>query len=419
MLNAVHWVGPQVGVPAYTVDAPGSGKTSVHQHAAKVMRRVIYGSLIEKLSRYSVTPSRIPDEQLDELIDGKWFNEEHKSLAERVPSDAEYFMPIILSQWLPEDLGGYKVKGQRTFTLLDGTKVTKDTMESIPAPEILIADLVPRFVFIDEFGDVTPDRQSAAQEQVRDGFRASLVYAAGNPPEFATNGSELSDPMINRVVLTQWESYESQWRQGIQNGFEYPEPEIPVVDPAWRSFTNKWGSLINQFTTVRRDLKKVNPGAEGHGKPFPSDRSWENFCRLMGGLDTIDGNRQHRVVAANGTIGEGASAEFWAWMDNQDIPDPEDILKNPGAFSLPGRGDLDLVVVDSVAEAVTKNQTIERWEAAVDFLEHVYPNAKELCQHRAKRYFKAKPEGHSLNRQSDVWKEFQSDRTEILAGIMG
>jgi hypothetical protein len=47
------------------------------------------------------------------------------------------------------------------------------------------------------------------------------------------------------------------------------------------------------------------------------------------------------------------------------LPDPEDILKNPRSFVLPDRVDRAYAACYSLVGAVTNNKTPERWEAAM------------------------------------------------------
>jgi len=69
-----------------------------------------------------------------------------------------------------------------------------------------------------------------------------------------------------------------------------------------------------------------------------------------------------------GCVGEGAGGEFLTHMDNLDLADPEDLLADPAAFRLPGRGDQQFATLTSVVQAVIGNLTQPRWEAAWEIL---------------------------------------------------
>ena len=75
--------------------------------------------------------------------------------------------------------------------------------------------------------------------------------------------------------------------------------------------------------------------------------------------------------------------------------DPEEILENPESFVLPGRGDLDMLFVDSVLRRIKNDLTPERWEKGRDFLAVVHDQAAELAKMRTGVLWKLKPEGHT------------------------
>jgi hypothetical protein len=47
------------------------------------------------------------------------------------------------------------------------------------------------------------------------------------------------------------------------------------------------------------------------------------------------------------------------------LPDPEDILKNPRSLVLPDRTDRAYAVCYSLVGAIVNNRTVERWQAAM------------------------------------------------------
>jgi hypothetical protein len=56
---------------------------------------------------------------------------------------------------------------------------------------------------------------------------------------------------------------------------------------------------------------------------------------------------------------------FLEYRETLNLPDPEDILKDPRNFVLPDRVDRAYAVCYSLVGAVTNHKTRERWEAAM------------------------------------------------------
>ncbi|MEM4204581.1 MAG: hypothetical protein QXS54_10980, partial [Candidatus Methanomethylicaceae archaeon] len=65
-----------------------------------------------------------------------------------------------------------------------------------------------------------------------------------------------------------------------------------------------------------------------------------------------------------GCVGEGTGLEFLAWRRALDLPDPEEILRDPSGFRIPSRGDQAFAVLTAVVAAAVSNLTADRWMAA-------------------------------------------------------
>ena len=135
---------------------------------------------------------------------------------------------------------------------------------------------------------------------------------------------------------------------------------------------------------------------EKRGKPFPSPRSWTNLAKLLGAADSVGASRRIKHKLAAGCVGPSFSENFFTFMDAEKCyVDPEEILENPESFVLPGRGDLDMLFVDSVLRRIKNDLTPERWEKGRDFLAVVHDQAAELAKMRTGVLWKLKPEGHT------------------------
>ena len=57
---------------------------------------------------------------------------------------------------------------------------------------------------------------------------------------------------------------------------------------------------------------------------WPSPRSWEMAARLIAAAEVSGaGRRRRRRYWWRAPIGPGAAAEFLAWREDMDLPDPE------------------------------------------------------------------------------------------------
>ena len=76
------------------------------------------------------------------------------------------------------------------------------------------------------------------------------------------------------------------------------------------------------------------------------------------------GDRLLQGAALAGLVGDQA-LPFLEYRENLNLPDPEDILKNPRSLVLPDRTDRAYAICYSLVGAVLNNKTLERWQAAM------------------------------------------------------
>ena len=76
------------------------------------------------------------------------------------------------------------------------------------------------------------------------------------------------------------------------------------------------------------------------------------------------GNRLLQSAALAGLVGDQA-LPFLEYRETLNLPDPEDILKDPRSLVLPDRIDRAYAVCSSLVGAVLNNKTPERWQAAM------------------------------------------------------
>ena len=99
--------------------------------------------------------------------------------------------------------------------------------------------------------------------------------------------------------------------------------------------------------------------------PWPSGRTWYLASRLLAAIEAVSpGHRVLQGAALAGLVGDQA-LPFLEYRETLNLPDPEDILKDPRRFVLPDRVDRAYAVCYALAGAVLNNKTPQRWEAAM------------------------------------------------------
>src|SRR4030095_13351567 len=85
--------------------------------------------------------------------------------------------------------------------------------------------------------------------------------------------------------------------------------------------------------------------------PWPSGRTWYLASRFLAALEAVSpGNRVLQAAALAGLVGDQA-LPFLEYREALNLPDPEDILKNPRSLVLPDRPDRAYAVCSSLVGA--------------------------------------------------------------------
>jgi hypothetical protein len=226
-------------------------------------------------------------------------------------------------------------------------------------------------LFLDEISTAPPAVQAALLRVVLERTVGDLalpasvsVIAAANPPEQAADGWDISPPLANRFCHLNWDLSASEWAEGILAGFI--QPAIPALDTDEldRELIAARAS-VGAFISSRPHLLHAHPGNEAAaGRAWPSARSWEMAMRLIAAARATDSPDAVLALLVAGAIGAGVAAEFLAWRQDLDLPDPEAVLADPASFKLPDRGDRAYAALAAVTAAVIAQNTAPRWEAA-------------------------------------------------------
>jgi len=251
-------------------------------------------------------------------------------------------------------------------------------------------------LFLDELSTSPPAVQAAMLRIVLERVVGDTVLpetiaivSAANPPEEAAGGWDLTAPMANRFCHLDWSVDASSWLDGFLS--DWPEPDIAVLPSNWRNKIPQAKAKIAGFINSRRQILNVVPESDTQkGKAWPSSRSWEMAAILLAAAESVS-DEDAAIRLVSGCVGCAAGIEFAAFLKNLDLPDPEDLLKEPQNFVLPSRGDIAYAALSSVVAAVASKPSKERWVAAWVILSNaaaqggkdiVIPAAKSLVQNQ-------------------------------------
>jgi DNA polymerase III delta prime subunit len=208
------------------------------------------------------------------------------------------------------------------------------------------------------------------------------IVGAANPPEIADGEARpLSPPAANRWRHIRWEVSPSQWATLARGGYRLDIPQDAGrwgIDPAALAVARSVVASYVVATAQKPDLKTgaqpplLEPPRDDGGDPaWPSPRSWELACRLAAVGGGWRAESAHDDLA--GCIGEQGADRFAAWLSDQELPDPEALLRDPEKHPLPERGDRLAVALDAACSAAVAphKERPARWQAAWKLLARV------------------------------------------------
>jgi hypothetical protein len=144
---------------------------------------------------------------------------------------------------------------------------------------------------------------------------------------------------------------------------------VPKLPENWKAHLTETRALITGFIQSRPQFLMAYPEDEAQaGKAWPSPRSWDLAAHLLAAVKAARADEDCSLELVSGAVGEGVTIEYMTWQRELDLPDPEELLKDPKKFKLPKRGDQTFAVLGSVVSAAVANLTAERWLAAWEVL---------------------------------------------------
>jgi hypothetical protein len=269
---------------------------------------------------------------------------------------------VIASVHEPSDFSGLPIIGDNPAT--DGVPMAP------PDWAVRLSRAGEGLLFFDELSSAPPAVQAALLRVVLERRVGSLglpervrIVAAANPAASAADGWHLSPPLANRFVHLQWTHDPRTVARGLAG--TWPRVHVPeVAEGRVGTAVARARGTIAGFLTARPGLTHHMPtDAQARGGAWPSPRTWEMALRLLVFHHATGCGKDALATAVIGAVGNGAGLEFVTYLEELDLPDPERVLADPEAFTLPERGDRQLAFLTATVAAVQGRPTRQRWEA--------------------------------------------------------
>jgi hypothetical protein len=274
----------------------------------------------------------------------------------------------------PQDFGGFPVSTP------DGVRLLP--MAWARDAKRLAEDGYLVVVFLDELTTVPPTTQAAMLRLLSENVcgelelpdyepgKGGVAYlCASNAVEWAAGGQEIQPPMANRLWHGQFPMDHETWSDMMVSDFPPPN-DLPVLPTDYLRQHHRQRALIAAYVkSAGRDSWLAPPDDPvRRSGPWPSGRTWYLASRLLAAIEAVSpGDRLLQGAALAGLVGDQA-LPFLEYSENLNLPDPEDILKNPRSLVLPDRTDRAYATCYSLVGAVLNNNTLERWQAAMTAL---------------------------------------------------
>jgi hypothetical protein len=198
------------------------------------------------------------------------------------------------------------------------------------------------------------------------------TMGAANPPECGAGGYDLAAPLANRQGHKEWDDYNVDehtayvMSDDIDHGTPQridPRKEMERVLKAWDSPWARARGLWTAFLKRRPELKHKMP-AEGDpamSRAWPSDRIWVSAGRALASAEVHNLSDTGKEIFVASFLGEKTANEFFTFITEADLPDPEEVLDGKVNFQHnPKRLDRTCAVLQSCTALVVSKSAAKR-----------------------------------------------------------
>lgn len=316
-----------------------------------------------------------------------------------------------------------------------GPQIQAEDAAGLPVPDLknMVTHLLPLRIgkdvtdagagvlCIDEFGSLQPSQEAAFLNLLQGGRLGEKVLpnevAMGgmmNPEDAgAAAGRALSAAAANRLVWVPWTLDPHAWYDYMLGG-KGLSTEVKVLPKDWESnYLHVASSLIVSYMRKNPGQLQQMPPEHDASKAWPSPRSWETAARLLAAVMSTGESEKSDLanLAVSGCVG-AAAEPFMQWLIHLELPDPEEVLKNPKNASklLPEREDHLSVSLEAVAVAACqeRDDRRQRWETAWEIIVPIFVAKHDVGMDAAKTLAKIMhiPELKGAKRPPEARKVF-------------
>lgn len=186
---------------------------------------------------------------------------------------------------------------------------------------------------------------AALQRVVLDRRMGSLALPPGvglvmtaNPADVVGGAFEFAAPLANRLLhIYATIDYTNpspfiDWMIGGGSSFQ---PH--VLPPGWVERIPEAKAMVAAFIRSNPSAIHIRPKEDQAFGPWPSPRTWHMTAMVLAAVWALElpdpQSGQLLSMLASGLVGPAAAGQFIHWLANQDLPGPEEILKNPGQIA--------------------------------------------------------------------------------------
>lgn len=223
-------------------------------------------------------------------------------------------------------------------------------------------------LFLDEFNRSARETEGAALDIVDNPPSGVAVIAACNPPSRGQATRSLESAAANRFCHLDVEADHNAWATAQVAGWGGDEKgafDLPSGETLRKAETRA-RTLVSAFIRRKKDLLEAPPdNPVAAGKAWPSTRTWEAARRLHATAMALGLGPEDLQALIAGCVGDGAAIEYMTFIQDADLPDPEELLADPKSYTPPkGRVDKTVTALTGVAGALESKLDDARWKAS-------------------------------------------------------
>lgn len=344
--NLAYWTAVQAGVPSVALGSPGMGKTQSMYAFAKATNRKLY-----------------------------------------------VFIPSTRD---PTDICGCPFPSEVSIPGVNGNREVAVTRIGSPEWAVQFLNGDNWIIYLDELTTAMLIMQSAMLRVIAERVVGEIhlpastwIAGAANRPETTPGAIPLSSPMSNRLYHHNWATDRRVVIDGFAAGLQFAAPRFTPLPEDWQDGIPVVAAMVAAFHQYIPNMLDAEPtDADGQSKPWPSQRTWELSVRALAAAQSFGAGRlvEHELLA--GLVGKAASSEYFTWLDNLDLPDPEQALQRAMADVEAGRRskpwlqlrpDQVIALIGRVTQLVASEPTAPRWYGAMYLVDLISEDQKNLA----------------------------------------